>query len=295
MSLLSTAAFCTSKKHDELEVIEINHPNCSARLSLQGAQLLSFKPAKQADLLWLSDSVEYKAGQSLRGGIPICWPWFGVVDKNCDEVKKAIHSDAAHGFARTQQWQLHSLKESVQGVKISLCLEANNETLKLWPFQFKLFAHFDFTHSVSLSLVTVNTDSKSMCFTQALHTYFPTTDIQTTSIKGLNKISYIDALDSWQEKQQIGPVSFNQEVDRIYKSGGPFLLNSPKQNLLLETQNSQSTIIWNPWVKKSKTLSQFSHTDYLTMFCVESANALEDVVRLKPNQSHCLVMTLSSQ
>lgn len=294
MSLLSTAAFCTSKKHDELDIIEVSHPNFSANLSLQGAQLLSFKPTRQADFLWLSKIVDYKAGQSLRGGIPICWPWFGVVDKNCDDVKKAIHSNTAHGFARIQKWQLHSLEENAHGVKISLCLEANSETLKLWPFKFKLFAHFDFTHSMTLSLETVNTDSKNMCFTQALHTYFPTTDILATSIKGLNNVSYTDALDQWQKKQQKGQVSFDEEVDRIYNSGGPFLLSSPQQNLVLETQNSQSTIVWNPWINKSKMLSQFLHTDYLNMFCVESANALEDIVRLKPNQSYTLVMILSA-
>lgn len=294
MSLLTTAAFCTSKKNDELDIIEITHPHFSARLSLQGAQLLTFKPTNKTDFLWLSESVKYKSGQSLRGGIPICWPWFGVVEKNSNEVKSAIHSEAAHGFARTLQWQLHSLEENVQGVKISLCLESNPETLKLWPFKFKLFAHFDFTHSMTLSLETVNTDSKNMCFTQALHTYFPTTDILATSIKGLNNVSYTDALDQWQKKQQKGQVSFDEEVDRIYMSGGPFLLSSPQQNLVLETQNSQSTIVWNPWINKSKILSQFSHSDYLNMFCVESANALEDIVRLKPNQSHSLVMTLSA-
>ena len=292
MSLLTTAAFCTAKKIHELNIIDVNHPNFSARISLQGAQLLSFKPTNKPDFLWLSETVEYKAGQSLRGGIPICWPWFGVVDKNIKEVKGAINSKAAHGFARTMQWQLHSLKESVHGVKLSLFLESNAETLKLWPFQFKLFAHFDFTHTVSISLETINTDTKSMCFTQALHSYFPTTDILATTIKGLNNISYTDALDQWQEKQQTGQVSFDQEVDRIYKSGGPFILSSPQQSLLLETQNSQSTVVWNPWINKSRTLSQFSHTDYLNMFCVENANALEDVV--KPKQSHQLIMKLST-
>lgn len=293
MNLLSTSAFCKTVIKDELDTIEISHPNFSARLCLQGAHLLSFKPTDKSDFLWVSDNVEYKKGKSLRGGIPICWPWFGVIDKNIDQVKNNIRSQAAHGFARTMIWQLHSLKESVQGVQVSLCMESNTETLKLWPFKFKLFAHFDFSHELTLSLETVNTDSKNMHLTQALHTYFPTSDVQATQISGLNNINYIDALDQWQEKKQAGKVSFNQEVDRIYQSGGPLLLSSPQQCLQLHTENSQSTVVWNPWVKKSTALSQFKHNDYLTMFCVESANALHDVVKIEPKQSHNLNMTLT--
>lgn len=293
MSLLTSSAFCKNVKHDELDTIEINHPNFSAHVCMQGAQLLSFKPTDKPDFLWVSDKIEYKKDRSLRGGIPICWPWFGVVDKNIDSVKANIQSQAAHGFVRTMIWQLHSLKESVNGVEISLCLESNTETLKLWPFKFKLLAHFSFSHELTVTLETVNTDSKKMHLTQALHTYFPTTDIQATHIRGLNNVPYTDALDQWQEKQQAGKVIFDQEVDRIYQSGGPFSLNSPQQCLTLHTQNCHSTVVWNPWIKKSTTLSQFNDKDYLTMFCVESANALHDVVSIKPTQSHCFSMTLS--
>ena len=86
MNLLSSSAFCKSVKYDELNIIEITHPKFTAKICLQGAQILSFKPNKQADFLWLSDTVEYKKGRSLRGGIPICWPWFGVVDKNIEAL-----------------------------------------------------------------------------------------------------------------------------------------------------------------------------------------------------------------
>lgn len=294
MNLLSSSAFCKSVKYDELNIIEISHPKFTAKICLQGAQILSFKPNKQADFLWLSDTVEYKKGRSLRGGIPICWPWFGVVDKNIGAVKNNIHSQAAHGFARTMLWKLHEIKESVHDVKISLCLESNPETLKDWPFTFKLFAHFSLSSHMNLCLETINTGSNAMCLTQALHTYFPTSDISKTSIHGFNKTHYIDALECWQEKQQTGKVTFDQEVDRIYQSDGEFLLDSPDQCLKLQTENSRSTVVWNPWIKKSLTLSQFSADDYRSMFCVESANALEDVVNIEPNESQFLSMTLSA-
>ena len=293
-TLLSTSVFCALQKNDELELIEVKHPKCQASLCLQGAHLLSFKPTNQLDYLWLSSTAQYKQGASIRGGIPVCWPWFGVVEKNPTEVQQHIQSTQAHGFARTLNWQLESLSESVHGVDITLSLEHSEHTLKLWPFKFKLQAHFHFSEQLTVRLETHNLDQKDMAFTQALHSYFPTPDITQTLISGANGSSYVDALDGWQEKQQVGQIQFQQEVDRIYKTGGPFQYEVNNQRFELSTNNSQSSIIWNPWVNKSKTLSQFSHEDYQSMFCIESANALDDFVTLNQNQSHCLTMTLKT-
>lgn len=292
MDLLNTAAFCRSIKIDELEVIEIDHPTFKARLCLQGAQLLSFIPSGEHDYLWLSDQVEYKAGKSLRGGIPICWPWFGVVDKNPDSVKHHILSDSAHGFARSLPWQLKGLHESVRGVELSMSLGHSDKTLKDWPFEFELTAHFKFSKQLTVELETHNIDSKTMHISQALHTYFPCKHISQVSLGGANNRQYVDALDDWKLKNQVGNISFTEEVDRIYQTGGPFTLHTGLKPRVLSTKNSDSSIVWNPWITKSQTLSQFNHGDFNTMFCVESANALHDAVTITPGDRHILSMRI---
>ena len=135
--MLSTAAFCSIGLVDELSCIDIKHPKFRAQLCLQGAQLTQFQSRDLGDLLWLSPEAQFKKGQSVRGGIPICWPWFGGVAFNPQEVKKNISiNEGAHGFARSQDWKLSYLEETVHGVKLGLTLTHNKQTLAIWPVSY---------------------------------------------------------------------------------------------------------------------------------------------------------------
>ena len=135
--MLNNSAFCTYTKIDEIECIEIKHPKFEAQICLQGAQLTRFKHTEHGDLLWLSPQAQYKKGASVRGGIPICWPWFGALEFNPaiikESVKTPISSSNAHGFARELPWELIEVQESAHGVEVSLQLRHNQDTLKIWP------------------------------------------------------------------------------------------------------------------------------------------------------------------
>ncbi len=290
--MLKHAAFCSLEKVDELECIQIKHPKFSAQICLQGAQLTSFKSKKKGELLWLSPTAEFKKGQSIRGGIPICWPWFGVVEFNPEVVKAGIQSNSAHGFARQLPWKLHSLVESAHGISIALKLSHDENTLKIWPFEFELICHFELGNDIAINLTSKNLSSNSMALSQALHTYLPTEDIHKTRILGAASGDYIDALDDWVLKKQQGAICFNQEVDRIYLGANTYRVLSPNKQLLL-TSNSHSSIVWNPWVNKSKWLSQFPNCSYQNMLCIESSNTLNDHIKLASNESHSLNMQLT--
>ncbi len=290
--MLNNSAFCTFTKRDELECIEINHPKFQANICLQGAQLTCFKHIEYGNLLWLSPEAQYKNGASVRGGIPICWPWFGAVKFNPEAVKNPIHSNNAHGFARQLPWSLQEVKESVHGVELTLQLRHNKDTLKIWPFEFELTCQFKLYNNIEVLLHSKNLSTNAMAISQALHTYIPTENISDTKVLGAKNGQYIDALDEWQLKKQKGSIKFNQEVDRIYLGDNQYRILTPNKHLILNS-NSQSSIVWNPWIKKSQRLSQFPQNGYKHMLCIESANVLSDHLKLNQGETHTLSMLLS--
>lgn len=293
MQAITQSAFCSSVVMDELDCVHIQHPKFFAEICLQGGQLTQFTHHILGDFVWLSPDAQYKQGQSLRGGVPICWPWFGVLDKNPASVSQSVLTQKhAHGFARTQAWQVSHIEESAHDVTLELTLNDSQKTRAIWPYAFELTCRFHFSDTLRIELITHNTGNETFTFSQALHTYLGVADVSQTRIFGAHKHHYIDALDQWKSKEQLGPVLINEEVDRIYLGEIDYRLHDGRHNLTLSS-NSASSVVWNPWVNKSKTLSQFPHHAYQNMLCIENGNILNDIVRLEKNKRHCLSMTLS--
>ena len=291
--MMLPTAHCRLITLGELDCLAISHPEFHAKLLLQGAQLIEFTPAQETNWLWLSPTAQYRRGSSVRGGIPICWPWFGNAEKNPEPVQQHITQPAkapAHGYARTLLWQLENIQEHPHHLIVTLSLQSSSEH---WLAPLQLHAEFKFSaQGLAIQLHTHNVSANPVSFSQALHTYFPTTNLSNTKISGFDGHSYIDTLDNWSKKEQQGDIIFTEETDRIYIGNAQLKLHSPDHILTLSATGSQSTVVWNPWIEKSKTLSQFSEQDYLQMFCVETANALQDAVHLSAQQSHDLILTL---
>lgn len=286
-------SFTRSTAIDELDALDIRHPLFSARVFLQGAHLASYAPAGQPDWLWLSPLARYKNGGAIRGGIPVCWPWFGDPARNPPEVRRRISTDSAHGFARTQLWQLEDLTESVHEVELSLSLSADETTASLWRGQAVALITFRFTaEGCQVALTTTNRGPDTLAFTQALHTYLPTPDIHETRLRGFDGSEYFDTLRQWETFSQGGPVRFLEEVDRIYLGAPDLTLATPSGIRKLSANGSDSTVVWNPWVTKSKSLSDFPDDAWRHMLCVETANAATDYQVLEPGQSHVLALQL---
>jgi glucose-6-phosphate 1-epimerase len=296
--VLDKSVFCKRVKQDELTCLHIHHPKFFAEICLQGAQLTQFIPRGESPLIWLSPSAKYNKGQGLRGGIPICWPWFGSLAKNPEAIQMQAtnpsidYEKKAHGFVRTLDWSLSHYAESAHGVELSMTIGHSADTLKIWPFEFSLTCHFILSSHLEVTLETHNLSEQTMHFSQALHTYFPTNDIYNTRILGAEKQDYIDALDKWAIKKQDNAINIKQEVDRIYFGKADYRILSAQETIRVES-NSNSSVIWNPWIDKSKRLSQFSDTDYLSMLCIESANAAQDSVELQAKDTHSLTVKMT--
>lgn len=282
-------SFTRWKTIGQLEAIEVHHPLFRARLFLQGAHLTHYAPNDERDWLWVSDTARYETGHAIRGGIPICWPWFGIPGKNPPEVRRRILTGDSHGFARTAVWKLADVTESAHEVEISLTLDADEDFAGVWHGHALTLVTFNFSvRGCQIALTTTNLGSEPLAFTQALHTYLPTDDIRRTQIQGLDGIGYIDTLREWSYERQTGPVNFSGETDRIYESGEPLVVTTPSGNRKLTAIGSDSTVIWNPGPDKARRLSDFPAKAWQTMLCVETANAVSDYRVLNEGQSHTL-------
>ena len=266
--------------------IKIDNEHASAVISIYGAQVLSYKPKNQNnDLLFVSENAYFENGKAIKGGIPICWPWFGQ-----DQEKVGTQM---HGFVRNMLWQLDETSTTANGkTNVVLSLSETKETMKLWPHTFKLILKIQIGKTLKLSLKTENTDTSSFVITQALHAYFAIDEIQQTSVLGLDGVSYLDKVGGKTDSiLQKGDVVIDQEVDRIYtnvSSELSLLDESSKRTVTIKAKGSNTAIVWNPWVEISKDSGDLSDDAYQRFVCIETANAVDDKVVVEPSGSHTL-------
>ncbi|MBD3671369.1 MAG: D-hexose-6-phosphate mutarotase [Gammaproteobacteria bacterium] len=269
-----------------LILCDITNSQGRASVSLQGAQVVSWVPADEQPVIWLSPEAQFEPGRSIRGGVPICWPWFGA------------HPDdpefPAHGYARTSEWELIHAEHLEDGrTRLVLRLIESGKGEKYWPYMTELECHISVGKSLEIELVTRNEDAREITLSEALHTYFHVGDIRQVSVLGLEQAEYRDKLRGFEAFTQPGAIRFEDEVDRVYvNSKDAVVIDDPKlsRRIRIEKQGSHSTIVWNPWDEKSQQMGDMGEEGYQYMLCVESGNALEDAVILAPGEEHRLVV-----
>jgi len=274
-------------KIDNLEYLEFSNAKSSIKISLQGAHIFDFCVKGKKPLLFLSKTAKFKEGLPIRGGIPICWPWFGKHPTNS--------SLPNHGFARVSLWK-HLLTQelSKDKTKIIMSLQSSPQSLAIWPYAFELILEIIISDILELSLITKNTGTKSFSLSQALHTYLLIEDIKQASIEGLDTKPYYNKLNDTYKNIQKGKLLFTEEVDRVYEECTQTLrLKDKNQDIFIQTQGSKAVVVWSPGEHFADYFSDLS--GYKTMLCIESANTLESEITLEPSQSHTLKSILSQK
>ncbi len=262
----------------------------SARISLHGAQILSFQPDGDNELLWLSPTSRYRLGSSIRGGIPLCWPWFGPHPEDPNKP--------SHGFARHLVWQLDEVSGDEQHTQLDFSLSASPDTQKLWPHAFELQLQIGIGATLQITLTTKNSGNKPMEISAALHSYFSVSDIDNISIKGLDGVLFRDAVNEDRICKQCGPIRFHGELDRVYHDTDADILicdSATKKAIRVSKEGSNSTVVWNPWIEKSARLGDIPEGGYRKMLCVESANADHNRIALLPGDTHTLYTKISGE
>ena len=262
------------------EYIEVKNEAAEAKAALQGAHLFHYARAGEEPILWLSEASDFELGKAIRGGVPVCWPWFGFnEDKSLPQ----------HGFARTSLWEFVGSDEvDARTTVLTLRLTHDEKTLQIWHYKFLLELKITISDKLMLELKTTNLDDKSFKISQALHTYFSVSHISEVAIKGLDKKPYLDAL-TWKKEIQNGDITLNQEVDRVYQEvDGEIVLSDKNREVHIKNSGSSSVVVWNPWIEKTLRMSAMQEDAYKHMLCIESANAFDDARVLKPQEEHIL-------
>lgn len=246
---------------DGADIIVVDHPRVKASIALNGAHLLSWQPESQTEALWLSSETSFKKGAAIRGGVPICWPWFGPA---------AQPGLPAHGFARNQQWTLKAHNEDDNGAVLTFELQANEETRALWPHDFTLYARFKLGKTCEIELEAHGEFET----TSALHTYFNVGDITDVKVSGLGK-GYIDKVDNAREGElSDGVQTFPDRTDRLYLNPEACSVihdAALNRNIEVVHQHHSNVVGWNPGPALSVSMADMADEGYKTFVCVETA------------------------
>jgi len=257
--------------------IEINNARAHATISTYSGQLLSYRPLGQKDdLLFVSDKAYYEDGKAIKGGIPVCWPWFGA---DPDDQGRP-----AHGFVRNRQWEVSASESLADGsTRVVLDLTDSDATRSIWPHSFKLSIEITVGDSLRVALLTRNTGDNSITISQALHTYLRVGDISKVRVLGLDGSEYLDKMDNSSRKTQAGPVTIDGEVDRIYTGvPGELVLDdaSLARKIRITSRGCSTAVVWNPWLETAASMGDLDDDDYRKMLCVETANAGPETITI---------------
>ncbi len=280
----NVSGLSVSTEEHGLPIIHCRNAWGESQILMQGAQLLEWSPHGQPPVVWLSPHARWRPGKSPRGGVPICWPWFGPHESREDYP--------AHGIARAASWELTeaSLLED-ESHQLLFRWVPDSTHSGYWPFNTPLEIRYTLGDALEIELISRNDSTGTLNLSEALHTYFGVGDVREVTIRGLEGGEYLDKADNGRRQYQSGPISITGETDRVYLSTqSDCLIEDPLLNRIIriEKRGSQSTVVWNPWEEKSKRLGDLGETGYLNMVCVESGNAADDRITLKPGEEQRL-------
>jgi len=268
---------------------EINNAHATASIALQGAHIATFQPKGEEPVIWLSKLAKFVPGKSIRGGVPICWPWFGP---HATDSKLP-----GHGYARTVMWEVLETKALADGSTfLRFGLIESDTTRAQWPHPSTVQLEVTLGKALRVELVTANTGKESFQLGEALHTYFHISDVAQMTIRGLESCEYLDKVKDFARFTQQNGIVIESEVDRVYVNTTADCViedKGLKRAIRITKQGSKSTVVWNPWTEKADKMGDFGKDGHRGMVCVESGNALENVITLAAGETHKLVAIYS--
>lgn len=273
-----------------LTVAEIGNAAATARVALHGAHVLEFQPRGARPLLWLSGRSWFAPDKPIRGGIPLCWPWFGAhpTDATCP----------AHGFARLSAWDvLETRAVSDTLTSIRLGLRASAASRRLWDHDFEADLEVSVGPELCVALSMRNPGERPYTVTAALHTYVAVSDVTQVRVLGFDGCPFVDTVGGAATPGvQHGPVTVRAETDLIFNAcPGEAQVEDPawERRIRIRKAGSLSAVVWNPWIAKAKRMPDFGDDEYPGMLCVETTNAPGDARTVPPGGEHRLQAVLS--
>ena len=274
---------------NDLPKIRVTTRAATAEVYLHGAQITSWRPSGTTeDVLFLSTQSLFESGKAIRGGIPVCWPWF--------RAKADNPAAPSHGVVRTKAWDLESVTHDADEVTVTLSIENTAETEKLWPYTFHLQLRITIGATLQLELTATNTGNASFTFEEALHTYFHVSSIDAIKVTGLANTPYLDNTDDNREHTSATELLFAGPTDNAYLDTTTSLdLVDPgfRRTVCTHKIHSAATVAWNPWQTAAAKLPDLGNDEWTRMACVEAANILGNAITLAPGEHHTMTSTIT--
>jgi glucose-6-phosphate 1-epimerase len=271
-----------------LPKIVVTARSSTAEIYLHGAHVTHFQKNGEPPLLFLSARSYYTDGKAIRGGVPVCFPWFGPRD-----------GEPAHGFVRFLAWELAGTAAAPDGA-VTIRLRLPKAGMKSeWA---ALRAEFVLTVAETLTMELLATNESAdttLTIENCLHTYFQVGDISQIFLAGLRGAPFDDfaAGAGGVRKVENDPVlRITKETNRVYPDNVATVEIHDAQlrrTIRVEKSNSNSTVVWNPWTTQ-KLPDDFDPAEHKNMVCVESGNLKQNKISLAPGQTASLRVVLSS-
>jgi glucose-6-phosphate 1-epimerase len=269
--------------------VRLTSKSSTAEIYLHGAQVTSWRAVDGEEVIFLSKKSYWKNGRAIRGGIPVCFPWFRA---KVDDPRAP-----AHGFVRTKEWRLDSIEAEKEGtVTATFSTGSDESTRKWWSHEFGLVLRVTTGEVLELELAVTNKGTGPFRVEEALHTYFKVADVEKVHVRGLDQIAYLDNTDQNRQKVQQGDVVLTARTDNAYvQAPGAVAFTDPIAGRTVKTdkENSRTTIVWNPWEQAARELADLGDDEWHEMICVEASNILASAVEVAPGEKHVMKATLS--
>ena len=272
-----------------LPCVRVTTPRASGEVYLHGAHVTSWKPADEdEEVLFVSSKTKWQNGLAIRGGVPVCFPWFA---ERAEDPKSP-----AHGLVRTKSWELEAVTHADSNVTVALSISADTDTRKQWLGDFHVLFCVTFGEQLRLELIVTNRGDISFRYEEALHSYYRVGNAEAARLHGLGGTVYIDKTDGRREKHQRGDLVLSGETDRIYRNTSASVEIEDaalRRRVLIAKENSRDTVVWNPWAGKAKAMSDLGAEEWRQFVCVETCNVEDHGVTLAPAQVHSMSTLIS--
>jgi len=275
--------FTVGPGYDGLTRVLVTVEGAEAEIYLNGATVTRYDVGGQP-VLFCSKTSKYEAGKAIRGGVPVIFPWFGPHPTDSSQPQ--------HGLVRAADWRVDSMRRlAPDAAELTLTFESSEATLAAWPFDFGLRYTVSVGKRLEMALKVTNRSMSEIEFHEALHTYLAIGDVHKIAIAGLENCEYADKVDGG-ARRRLGAESLRLkgETDRVFvNTSAACRLSEPgRPDVLVSKEGSLSTVVWNPWETKAEAMSDLAGGQWPEMVCVETANALENVIAVSPGASHTM-------
>ena len=263
--------------------VDITFDDAMLELYLQGAHITRYQPTADVNLLWMSSSAVYQPEKALRGGIPLCWPWFGADTENPARPQ--------HGYARTSDFNVVSTLADEQATSIILTLDSAQAPYPDWQDKAQLEFEIRLSDSLWMEMRSRNLSTSPLALSNALHSYFAIANRQRVAIPAVTGLTYLDKLQNYRPQLQSSAITLNGEVDRVYQAPPDCIVLQDRSrhiNTSIRSWGNNNLVIWNPGALKAQAMTDFDDDGFEQMVCIEPANALKQSITLQPGESHQL-------